>query len=91
VDLLGLGLGLGLGCDVMAWAAAEARRQGLIGMWPDSWTMQGPGFHQKPGFGECGRVTGYLKRLGFIFYLIFYFFCLKRLAPGDDGAPGSLQ
>ena len=61
VELLALGPARqrGLGRKVMAEAEAEARRQGLLGMWLDTWTFQAPGFYQKLGFTECGRITEY--------------------------------
>ena len=71
VELLALGpaRGGGLGREVMALAEAEARRRGLLGMWLDTWTFQAPGFYQKLGFIECGRITGYPPGHDRIFYM----------------------
>lgn len=59
VELLALGpaRGLGLGRKAMVLAEAEAKRQGLLGIWLDTWTFQAPGFYPKLGFVECGRIT----------------------------------
>ena len=71
VELLALGpaRGGGLGREVMALAEAEARRRGLVGMWLDTWTFQAPGFYQKLGFTECGRITEYPPGHDRIFYV----------------------
>jgi len=71
VELLALGpaKGLGLGREVMALAEAEARRRGLLGMWLDTWTFQAPGFYQKLGFTECGRIPEYPPGHDRIFYM----------------------
>ena len=71
VELLALGpaRGLGLGRKVMALAEAEARRQGLLGIWLDTWTFQAPGFYPKLGFVECGRITEYPPGHDRIFYV----------------------
>lgn len=59
VELLALGLarGIGLGREVMALAAAEEKRRGLLGIWLDIWTFQAPRFYTKLGFVECGRIA----------------------------------
>ncbi len=71
VELLSLGAarGQGLGRAVMAEAEAEARRCGLRGMWLDTWTFQAPGFYQKLGFVECGRIVDYPAGHDRIFYV----------------------
>jgi len=71
VELLALGpaWGGGIGREVMALAEAEARRRGLVGMWLDTWTFQAPGFYQKLGFTECGRITEYPAGHDRIFYV----------------------
>ncbi len=71
VELLALGpaRGGGLGRRVMALAEAEARWRGLDGMWLHTWTFQAPGFYEKLGFTECGRIQGYPRGHGCIFYV----------------------
>jgi GNAT superfamily N-acetyltransferase len=75
VELLAAGpaAGTGMGTRLMAEAEAEARRRGLSGIWLDTWTFQAPGFYQKRGFAEVGRIPNYphghdriffMKRLG---------------------------
>jgi GNAT superfamily N-acetyltransferase len=60
--------GVGLGRAIMELAEAEARRRGLIGIWLDTWTFQAPGFYQKLGFIEFGRITDYPPGHDRIFY-----------------------
>jgi GNAT superfamily N-acetyltransferase len=71
VELLALGpaRGLGLGRSVMERAEAEAKRQGLLGIWLDTWTFQAPDFYPKLGFVECGRITEYPPGHDRIFYV----------------------
>ena len=71
VELLALGpaRGLGLGRKVMGMAEAEAKQQGLLGIWLDTWTFQAPGFYPKLGFVECGRITEYPPGHDRIFYV----------------------
>ena len=71
VELLALGpaRGQGLGREVMAAAEAEARRRGLLGMWLDTWTFQAPGFYEKLGFTECGRIREYPPGHDRLFYV----------------------
>ena len=59
VELLALGpaRGAGLGRRVMMMAEAEARRLGCTGIWLDTFTFQAPGFYQKLGFVEAGRIA----------------------------------
>ncbi len=61
VELLALGAarGAGLGRQVMALAEAEARRNGCVGIWLDTFTWQAPGFYSKLGYVEFGRIEGY--------------------------------
>ena len=70
VELLALGpaRGQGLGREVMAVAETEARRRGLLGMWLDTWTFQAPGFYEKLGFTECGRIREYPPGHDRVFY-----------------------
>ena len=49
----------GIGTRLMAEAEAECRRQGLVGIWLDTWTFQAPGFYAKLGYSECGRIPDY--------------------------------
>ena len=71
VELLALGAakGVGLGREVMALAEAEAKRQGLLGMWLDTWTFQAPAFYPRLGFVECGRIKNYPPGHDRIFYV----------------------
>ena len=71
VELLALGSarGLGLGREVMGLAEMEARRRGLTGIWLDTWTFQAPGFYEKLGFVECGRIPDYPPGHSRIFYV----------------------
>ena len=71
VELLALGpaRGQGLGRKVMETAEADARRRGLLGMWVDTFTFQAPGFYEKLGFTEFGRITGYPPGHDRVFYL----------------------
>ena len=78
VELLALGpaRGEGLGREVMRVAEAEARRQGLAGIWLDTFTFQAPGFYGKLGFAECGRIPDHPPGHDRIFYV-------KRFAAAD--------
>ena len=71
VELLALGpaRGRGLGRQVMAMAEAEARRRRLVGMWVDTFTFQAPGFYEKLGFEEFGRIAGYPPGHARVFYV----------------------
>lgn len=70
IELLALGPARqqGLGRRVMAEAEAEAKRRGLVGAWLDTWTFQAPGFYEKLGFSECGRIRDYPPGHDRIFY-----------------------
>lgn len=59
-------------------AEAEARRRGLSGIWLDTWTFQAPGFYQRLGFTECGRIRDDPPGHDRIFYV-------KRFADGGAG------
>jgi GNAT superfamily N-acetyltransferase len=71
VELLALGpaRGRGLGRRIMSMAEDEARARGLLGIWLDTWTFQAPGFYQKLGFVECGRIKDYPPGHDRIFYV----------------------
>ena len=71
VELLAMGpaRGQGIGRRVMALAEAEARAAGLDGIWLDTWTFQAPGFYEKLGFVECGRIPNYPPGHSRIFYV----------------------
>lgn len=71
IEMLAMGpaRGEGLGRKAMEMAEAEARERGLLGMWLDTWTFQAPGFYEKLGFSEFGRVTGYPPGHARIFYV----------------------
>ncbi|MCI9880682.1 GNAT family N-acetyltransferase [Methylobacterium goesingense] len=71
VELLALGPARdrGLGRRLMQDAEAEARRRGLSGIWLDTWTFQAPGFYERLGFSECGRITDYPPGHDRIFYV----------------------
>ena len=71
IELLALGPARqqGLGRKVMAEAEAEAKRRGLLGAWLDTWTFQAPGFYEKLGYTECGRITGYPPGHDRVFYM----------------------
>jgi GNAT superfamily N-acetyltransferase len=80
VELLALGpaRGRGLGRRLMRDAEAEARQRGLSGIWLDTWTFQAPGFYQRLGFTECGRIRDDPPGHDRIFYV-------KRFADGGAG------
>ena len=71
VELLATGeaRGRGIGRRVMALAESQARAAGLDGMWLDTWTFQAPGFYEKLGFVECGRINDYPPGHARIFYV----------------------
>jgi GNAT superfamily N-acetyltransferase len=76
IELLSAGpaRGHGLGRRIMDMAEAEAKSRGLTGIWLDTWTFQAPGFYEKLGFAECGRIPNYPQGHDRIFYV-------KRLDP----------
>ena len=71
VELLAAGpaRGMGTGRKLMELAEVEAKRRGLNGIWLDTWTFQAPGFYQKLGFEEYGRITEYPAGHDRIFYV----------------------
>ena len=48
--------GGGLGRQVMTAAEAAARTRGCHSVWLDTYSFQAPGFYQKLGFAEFGRI-----------------------------------
>lgn len=66
--------GQGVGAQLLAAAEAEARAQGLVGLWLDTYSFQAPGFYIKLGFTEIGRIDDYPPGEARIFLC-------KRLAP----------
>ncbi len=79
VELLAMGpaQGNGVGRRVMALAEVEARTAGLDGIWLNTWTFQAPGFYEKLGFVEFGRIEDYPPGHSRIFYV-------KRFAGPDS-------
>ncbi len=71
VELLCMGpaRGQGIGSAVMALAEEEARRRGCTGIWLDTFTFQAPGFYQKLGFSEIGRIEDHPPGQARIFYV----------------------
>ncbi|MHA6723441.1 GNAT family N-acetyltransferase [Sphingomonas sp. RS2018] len=51
--------GQGTGRDLMAAAEAEARRDGCVGVWPDTFSFQAQGFYEKLGYKIFGRLDDY--------------------------------
>ncbi len=70
VELLCMGpaRGQGIGTAMMALAEEEARRRGCTGIWLDTFTFQAPGFYQKLGFTEVGRIADHPPGQARIFY-----------------------
>ena len=71
VELLASGpaRGAGIGREVMAQAEGAARQRGLTGIWLDTWTFQAPGFYEKLGFAEVGRIPNYPPGHDRIFFM----------------------
>jgi ribosomal protein S18 acetylase RimI-like enzyme len=71
VELLAMGeaRGQGAGTTVMQLAEAEAVRRGCVGIWLDTFTFQAPGFYQKLGFTEVGRIDDHPPGHARIFYV----------------------
>ncbi len=88
VELLAAGpaRGHGHGRRLMELAEAEAKRRGLLGMWLDTWTFQAPGFYQKLGFVECGRITEYPAGHDRIFYVKRFHVSESMREIGPNGA-----
>jgi GNAT superfamily N-acetyltransferase len=51
--------GQGHGAALMRRVEEEARRRGCRGIWLDTFTFQAPGFYQKLGFREFGRLDDF--------------------------------
>jgi GNAT superfamily N-acetyltransferase len=51
--------GKGVGRKLMEAVESEAREQGKIGIWVDTFSFQAPDFYRKLGFIEFGRIEGY--------------------------------
>ncbi len=49
--------GRGIGEGLMTRAAEVARAHGLTGIWVDTYSFQAPGFYQRLGFQEIGRIV----------------------------------
>jgi GNAT superfamily N-acetyltransferase len=47
---------LGVGRALMAGGEEEARRRGLVGVYLDTYDFQAPGFYEKLGYSEFGRL-----------------------------------
>lgn len=47
---------LGVGRKLMAGAEEEARKRGLVGVYLDTYDFQAPGFYEKLGYSEFGRL-----------------------------------
>ncbi|MGZ9810092.1 GNAT family N-acetyltransferase [Pseudoroseicyclus sp. H15] len=53
--------GKGVGQKLMAAMEEEARSRGLTGIWLDTFTFQAPGFYQREGYEEAGRIPEYFE------------------------------
>jgi GNAT superfamily N-acetyltransferase len=51
--------GTGLGRDLLQTAEEVARGRGCRGAYTDSFTFQAPGFYERQGYAEFGRLEGY--------------------------------
>jgi GNAT superfamily N-acetyltransferase len=51
--------GTGLGQDILARAEAEARQRGCHAVWLDTFSFQAPGFYEKLGYQEFGRLDDF--------------------------------
>ncbi len=62
VELLAVadaGRGKGIGTKLMTRMEADARLQGMHGIWLDTYSFQAPEFYKRLGFSEFGRIDGY--------------------------------
>jgi GNAT superfamily N-acetyltransferase len=51
--------GTGLGRDILTQAEAEGRRRGCHAVWLDTFSFQAPGFYEKLGYQEFGRLDDF--------------------------------
>ena len=51
--------GKGLGRQLIAELENRAQDMGKIGVWLDTYSFQAPGFYEKLGYVECGRIPDY--------------------------------
>jgi ribosomal protein S18 acetylase RimI-like enzyme len=51
--------GKGFGNRLMETAEKEARRRGMKNVYLDTWSFQAPGFYEKLGYREFGRLEAY--------------------------------
>jgi GNAT superfamily N-acetyltransferase len=51
--------GQGIGRDLMLRAEAEARGEGCIGIWLDTFSFQARGFYEKLGYGVFGDIADF--------------------------------
>lgn len=69
--------GRGVGAQLMARAEDEARRRGCHGVSLNTFTWQAPGFYERLGYREFGRLEDYPEG-------VTLFFFRKDLAPAGD-------
>ena len=71
VELLGVeaeARGRGVGRRLMERAEEIAREAGARGVWVDTFAFQAPGFYERLGYGEFGRIGDYVSGHDRIFY-----------------------
>ena len=71
VELLGVAetaQGNGVGRMLMEAAESHARAAGSRGVWVDTYSFQAPGFYERLGYTEFGRITEYFDGHDRIFY-----------------------
>jgi GNAT superfamily N-acetyltransferase len=61
--------GRGVGRMLVEAVEREARRLGNVGLWLDTFTYQAPGFYQKLGFSEFGRIEDHPRGRDRVFLL----------------------